>query len=798
MRDVEIPVSGASVPAPLKRIELDVQVGGQIEHTEYPPQTNLTHTFHWNGLDIYGRAAVGTVPGVDTITYVYDAVYRSPAQLTEAFSRFGDALSPVKTRKEVKITQSSEFTVIGKQAVPPAFLGGWTLNVHHALDPVSKVVELGSGDDMASPVQNVARRLANPLEEVTYPDSRNIKGVTWQPDGSAWFLDVLYTINDNQSTMRVRRVAPDGTVSTVATLPKASPGKGFGQTGISPAPNGGAWVLTTNSSTTKGILWKVEPNGTVNQVTAGDLDMTQSVTPNGGDGTPASQVLLDAPEAIDSAPDGTVYIASLPRIQRINAKGVLETFYTSGVGPGEGNFGTDTFAVGPDSSLYVVHIISGARVIDRVLPSGKVERIVGGGSSNCCNTGQVANQVKYNYYGPVAVGDDGRVVFNDGRYLNAVRGDGTLERLAGTSGEPGSSSPDGASALSVDFTNSSATHMDIGPDGRIVVATNNAGLRTVEPGIPGFALSGYTVPSRDGRELYRFDSNGRHTETLDAITGVPIWRFAYDSAGRLETITDRDDRVTTIERDAGGKPTAIVSPTGERTTLGLDGSGNLATGSAPGPLGHPARIQERRPADQRDRRLRRRPQIRIRRQRLRQRRHRSRRGEDHGLLRTGQQRPGSDADQSAGPQNVLPQWRRRGQRLDPDRHLTLRGADADQNRPRRHRHRDPRRWPHEHGHAITRPSLRLARVLPGGHRDQRAVEPDLPSHPQPRNVAHRLEKSIQHQRIQGPLPARHADVDDANLRGLDPNPDRDRRGRQAGGRAVRRQGSRHLAPGRRG
>lgn len=582
VRDVEIPVTGASVPAPLKRIELDVQVAGQIEHTEYPPQTNLTHIFHWNGLDAYGRPAVGTVPGGATISYVYDAVYRSPAQNSEAFSRFGDALSPVKTRKEVKITQHSDFTVIGKQALPPAFLGGWTLNVHHALDPVSKVVELGSGDDMASPVQNVARRLANQFDDVTYPDSRTLTGVTWQPDGSAWFLDVLYTINDNQSTMRVRRVAPDGTISTVATLPKASPGKSFGETGIASAPNGGAWVLTTNSSTTKGLLWKVEQDGTASQVTGGDLDLTQPVTPNGGDGLPASQVLLDAPEAIDSAPDGTVYIASLPRIQRINAKGVLETVYTKGVGPGEGNFGTDTFAVGPDSSLYVVHIVPNARVIDRVLPSGKVERILGGGSSTCCHTGQVATEAKYDYYGPVAVGDDGRVVFNDGRYLNAVRGDGTLERLAGTSGNPGSSSPDGAGALSVDFTNSGANHMDIGPDGRIIVATNYAGLRTVEPGIPGFALAGYTVPSRDGREVYRFDLNGRHTATLDALTGVPIWRFTYDSDGRLETITDRDDRTTSIERKADGTPTAIVAPTGERTTLSLDADGNLATVQRPG------------------------------------------------------------------------------------------------------------------------------------------------------------------------------------------------------------------------
>jgi RHS repeat-associated protein len=584
VRDVEIPITGASVPAPLKRIELDVQVAGQAEHTEYQPQTSLTHIFHWNGLDAYGRPVVGSTQGGATITYVYDAAYRNPAQLSEAFSRYGEALSGVPARKEVKITQHTDFTVRGRPVPPPAFLGGWTVSVHHSLDPVSKVVELGSGEDAAPPVQDVSRLFSSPTEGVTYPDAHRVKGAAWQPDGSVWFLDERYASSENQYTMLVRRVAPDGTISTLATLPKPPPGQLFaGLSGIASAPNGDAWVLAPTSSSSNGPLWKLAQDGTLTQVTAGNQNSKQTPTPNGGDGLPASQVLLDSPEAIDSTPDGTVYIGNLDRgIQRINAKGVLETVYTRGVGPGAGNFGTDTFAVGPDSSLYVVHIIPNSRVIDRVFPSGKVERIVGGGANSCCSTGQIATSVKYDYYGPVDVGDDGEVIFNDGHYLDTLRGDGSIQRLAGRLGEGGFDVSDGAGALFTDVTNTSAFQMDIGPDGRIVLATSNAGLRTVEPGISGFSLSGYTVPSRDGRELYRFDSSGRHTETLDALTGVPIWRFAYDSAGRLATITDRDDRTTTIERGAGGAPTAIVAPTGERTTLSLDAEGNLATVQRPG------------------------------------------------------------------------------------------------------------------------------------------------------------------------------------------------------------------------
>jgi RHS repeat-associated protein len=90
------------------------------------------------------------------------------------------------------------------------------------------------------------------------------------------------------------------------------------------------------------------------------------------------------------------------------------------------------------------------------------------------------------------------------------------------------------------------------------------------------------VPSGDGREIFRFDQTGRHTETVDALTGVPLEQFAYTPAGVLQSVTDRDGRTTTIERNGAGEPTAIVAPTGERTSLTLDGEGNLASVARPG------------------------------------------------------------------------------------------------------------------------------------------------------------------------------------------------------------------------
>jgi YD repeat-containing protein len=81
-----------------------------------------------------------------------------------------------------------------------------------------------------------------------------------------------------------------------------------------------------------------------------------------------------------------------------------------------------------------------------------------------------------------------------------------------------------------------------------------------------------------------FDHQGRHLVTRDAFLGTTLYQFGYDGAGRLATITDVDQQVTTIQRDptdVNGAPTAIVAPTGQITTLTLDAAGHLWTVSNP-------------------------------------------------------------------------------------------------------------------------------------------------------------------------------------------------------------------------
>jgi RHS repeat-associated protein len=84
------------------------------------------------------------------------------------------------------------------------------------------------------------------------------------------------------------------------------------------------------------------------------------------------------------------------------------------------------------------------------------------------------------------------------------------------------------------------------------------------------------IAAEDGGELYVFDSQELHQRTLDALTSAVRYRFGYDRDGRLATITDGDGDATTIERDSGGAPTAIIGPFGLRTALTLDANGYLS------------------------------------------------------------------------------------------------------------------------------------------------------------------------------------------------------------------------------
>ncbi|MBI2570358.1 MAG: hypothetical protein HYV63_25445, partial [Candidatus Schekmanbacteria bacterium] len=161
--------------------------------------------------------------------------------------------------------------------------------------------------------------------------------------------------------------------------------------------------------------------------------------------------------------------------------------------------------------------------------------------------------------------EQGRVrAVEQSRKLATVAGSGA----AGTAG-------DGELAAVATFD--SPAGVTVAPNGRIYVADRgNSRIREIRS-IAGTGTDEIAVVSRDGGEVYVFSSRGRHLRTLDGLTGRVTWTFSYDAENRLTGVTDGAGNATAIARDAGGVPTAIVSPNGHRTALAVDARGRLAS-----------------------------------------------------------------------------------------------------------------------------------------------------------------------------------------------------------------------------
>ncbi|MFP2907665.1 RHS repeat-associated core domain-containing protein [Pyxidicoccus sp. 3LFB2] len=227
--------------------------------------------------------------------------------------------------------------------------------------------------------------------------------------------------------------------------------------------------------------------------------------------------------------------------------------------------------MGPDGSLYIAD--SGNHSIRKVGTDGRITTVAGRGWP-AGNSGDGGRATQAGLYFPigVAVSPDGTLYILDNNHrIRRVTPDGLITHLAGSGyyGFGGDGGP--APAASFAF----AQGLALSPDGNLYIAdTNNRRIRRLAAYLPGVA-SEFVVPSEDGSEVYLFDGRGQHLRTLDALTQVTKLTFGYDAAGRLTQVTDADGLVTRVERNAAGRPTAVVAPHGQRTALGVDAQGYL-------------------------------------------------------------------------------------------------------------------------------------------------------------------------------------------------------------------------------
>lgn len=596
IRSIRIPLSGASVPASVKRIELEITVGGKTTKQTFSANPNQIATFTWDGKDVYDRLLYGSQPVSIQIGYVYPGVYLSADQRPGAdyerlfghFSYYGIPVSGDREASEVTLWKENKLT-LGQWQAPAIGLGGWMLEVQHIYDPNGQVLFLGDG----------RTRQGQSLDKVITTSAGN-GSAGFSGDGgpaTAAQFDVPIAVSvDSADNLyiadswndRIRKVTPDGIIRTVAGA------GGWWGFLFDDVPATATWLNLPNAISVDSVgnlyitdwgnsrIRKVTTDGIIHTVAGGGIGYVNYP----GDDGPATAAHLSYPQntVVDNA--GNLYIADAGnnRIRKVTPDGIIHTIAGNGQSGFSGDGGLATaaqfrspasVAVNNAGSLYIADTYNGR--IRKVTPDGIIRTVAGNGQWGFAGEGIPATAAPIPEPKYVAVDNIGNfyIAHTYNGVVHKVTPDGIIHTVTGGNGQ-GEFSGDGGPATAAQIDH--PTSIAVNSAGSLYLTDiYNSRIRKVFSLFPGIVAGDFTLASEDGAELYHFDAAGRHVSTRSSITGAERYHFTYNAQGLLTQISDGDGNVTQIQRNASGQPTAIVAPDGQITTLALDANGYLAS-----------------------------------------------------------------------------------------------------------------------------------------------------------------------------------------------------------------------------
>jgi streptogramin lyase len=243
-----------------------------------------------------------------------------------------------------------------------------------------------------------------------------VNGVVRGPDGAIYICDT--------ANQRIRRVAPDGTISTVA----GSGAKGYSGDG-GPALQAALNEPYEVRFDKDGNLYFVERlNHLVRRVDK-QTGIISTVAGNGtkgfaGDGGPATQAQMSEPHSIQFAPNGDLYIADVlnHRVRRVDMKtGVVSTFAGNGQrqAPPDGAKFSDVPLFGPraldfdaQGNLWLA-LREGNAVYKFDMVQGTVHHIAGTGKKGFTGNGGPAKSATLSGPKGISIAPNGNVYLAD-------------------------------------------------------------------------------------------------------------------------------------------------------------------------------------------------------------------------------------------------------------------------------------------------------------------------------------------------------------------------------------------------
>uniref|UniRef100_A0A8C7MNC8 Teneurin-2 n=1 Tax=Oncorhynchus kisutch TaxID=8019 RepID=A0A8C7MNC8_ONCKI len=596
---LKVTMTPAMVSLGLLKVHLMVAVEGHLFQKWFHASPNLAYTYIWDKTDAYGQRVYGLSEAVVSVGYEYES-----------------CASLIQWEKRTVVLQGFE--------LDPSNLGGWSLDKHHILNTRSSILHKGSGENVfvsqqppviSSVMGNGRRRSISCPSCNGLADSNKLLApvaLATGIDGSLYVGDLNF----------IRRVYPSLNTTGILELSNNPTHKYF----LAIDPVTGALLISDTNSRhiyrvrllTGGRLLSDSA-----EVVAGTGEQCLPFDERCGDGGKATEATLMSPKGIAVDQNGLVYFVDATMIRKVDQNGIISTLLgandLTAIRPLSCDASMDVsqvrlewptdLAVNPmDNSLYVLE----NNVILRITENHQVS-IIAGRPMHCQVPGidyslsKLAIHAALESATAIALSHTGLLYIaeTDEKKINRVRQvstNGEISLLAGTSSDCDCKNDvncncfHGDDGYAPDAGLNCPASLAVSPDGTLYIADlNNIRIRAVRANRPGPPASGsgsmmgqYEVASPREQELYVFNGDGQHLQTVSLVTGEPLYNFTYGQDRELATVVDNCNNTLRVRREGLGQGGSsgllrlVLLPENQVVTLGLDPAGGLKSVSAQG------------------------------------------------------------------------------------------------------------------------------------------------------------------------------------------------------------------------
>ena len=421
-------------------------------------------------------------------------------------------------------------------------------------------------------------------------------GLAVGPDGSIYI---------GEANSRIRKVTPDGIIRTIAGtgVPGYSGDDGpanlaqlSAPLSLALGPDGSLYIADQQNFRIR----RIGPDGII--TTVAGIGPGASCLGSVGDGGPATLARLCSPQGVAVGQDGSIYIADTAnnRIRRVTPDGIIQTIAGSATQGFAGDGGPATqalfrlpsvVAVGGDGSVYVAD--AGNNRVRWFRPGGVINTLAGTGVQGTSGDGGLASRaaVEHLEFG-LAVRADGRVYFAQSFENDRVREVVPIAPQV-AAGEFAVPSEDAAEVYVFNESGRHLRTLDALTGGLRDEFTYDSGgrLATIADGDGNVTTIAHDAAGQPTAIVGPFGQRTTLTTNgdgyLDRITdpiGAAL-QFSYTADGLLTDLTNARGHVTQYDYDADGRLTSTTDPTNATKTFARAGTNRDYTVTLTRPLG---------------------------------------------------------------------------------------------------------------------------------------------------------------------------------------------------------------------